>query len=138
MFRAGPGVRDSRKRTKPSYKQRTRADCSLDNERTHCLVLRNGAETLRGATHTFQSTIPLKICAGLMISKHTHRPDPINRAQISANLRRRLRENPGQRRVSTEPRGAVRVQMVLTFAEMSDPESTCVSAIACVNKIKDG
>lgn len=127
VFRSGPGVRDSEKRTEPWDKQRSRADCSPDNERTHSVPRRSAGQFYLSKYHSSQN-----MC-GPMIPKHSHRTDPRNTAQISANLRR-FQENPGQRRVC----GAVRGQMVLTFAEMSDPESTCVSAIACVNKIKDG
>ena len=52
----------------------------------------------------------------------------------SAKKRELAAEPSGGSGSPVRPRGPVG----LTFAEMSEPESTCVSAIACVNKIKDG
>lgn len=77
---------------------------------------------------------------GRFIPELTRRPDPVperKEARTGGGAFGRIRVT-GASAVRLRSLAAPPGRLRLTFAEISVPEPTCVSAIACVNKIKDG
>lgn len=126
------GVRDSGRRTERSDKQRTRADWSLRTMSERAAWSRKPPEE----TSTFPATPPLRTCSADLFPNSRGdliRYQSVKKRELAAEPSGES-GSPVRLRSLAAPRGRLR----LTFAEISGPEPTCVSAIACVNKIKDG